>query len=752
MPEQVRHMKRVLLLILPILVIITAGFTTLGVIQVRSVRERLMDDLMRKARAVAESTEFSARDILKNMNVDEARRLVESFQRREQMQGCILYDRNLDVVAVTERIAGLNEPSKAHLKLVLETKAARGALVRLGEYPVYRYLQPVFDENDNPLGLVEIVYDTSHLHSTLAGLWRRISYTLIAALSLIVLVSLVVERQTYILPVRRLTAWFTHFQKGEVDKLSPFKAKGEFGKLISEVEQIALSLRVARRAAADTAHDRLRREDLWTEEKLRDLINARIGEHSFVVVSNREPYMHVVDEPGGEIKCVKPASGVVTAIDPIMRACGGTWIAHGSGNADRKFVNSRDKLGVPPGDDRYILKRIWLTKEEEDGYYNGFANEGLWPLCHVTHTRPIFRENDWKMYERVNRSFAESVIEELPSKNPFVFIQDYHFTLLPRMIKEKRPDATVALFWHIPWPNPEVFAICPYQQQILDGMLGCDLIGFHVQFHCNNFLETANRLIEARVDAEKFSVVRAQRETVVRAFPISIDASFAETTAAEASEVERIRARLGLRDKIVAVGVDRVDYTKGIVERVLAVDRLLEKYPAYRGKFVFIQLGAPSRTTIKRYHDLGAEIDELIRRKNRKYADGAWEPILYLNRHFSPAEIKPYYALADLCVVSSLHDGMNLVAKEYVSAKRGEGGMLVLSRFTGAARELGDAVLVNPYAIEEFADALRAAIEMPEHEKRRRMEAMRETIAENNVYRWAANIITELVALRKSGG
>ncbi len=572
-------MKRALIVLLPILVIITAGLTVLGVIQVRSVRERLMDDLMRKARTVAESTAFPARDILARADSAEAARLVESFQRRERLQGCILYDRDLRLVAVTERIAGVKEPSKAHLKLVLETKAARGDLVQFGDYPVYRYLQPVFDANDHPLGLVEIVYDTSYLHSTLAELWRRISYTLIALLSVIVLVSIVIERQTYILPVRRLTAWFAHFQRGEVDKLRPFKAKGEFGKLVSEVEQIALSLRVARRAAADTAHERLLQEDLWTEAKLRDLINARIGENSFVVVSNREPYMHVVDEPGGEVRCVRPASGVVTAIDPILRACGGTWVAHGSGNADRKFVNSRSKLGVPPGDDRYILKRVWLTKEEEEGYYYGFSNEGLWPLCHVTHTRPMFREKDWKMYERVNRVFAESVIEELPAKNAFVFIQDYHFTLLPRMIKEKRPDATVALFWHIPWPNPEVFAICPYQQEILDGMLGCDLIGFHVQFHCNNFLDTVNRLIEARVDAEKFSVVRAQRETIIRSFPISIAPLFSDAGSADSAEVDRLRARLGLEGKIVAVGVDRVDYTKGIVERVLAIDRMLEHYP-----------------------------------------------------------------------------------------------------------------------------------------------------------------------------
>jgi len=289
------------------------------------------------------------------------------------------------------------------------------------------------------------------------------------------------------------------------------------------------------------------------------------------------------------------ASGVVTALDPILRACGGTWIAHGSTEADRKFVNSKDKLGVPPENNRYILKRVWLTKEEEEGYYYGFANEGLWPLCHVTHTRPIFRETDWQMYKKVNQKFADSVLEELPAKNPFIFVQDYHFTLLPRMIKEKRPDTTVALFWHIPWPNPEVFAICPYQQEILDGMLGCDLIGFHTQFHCNNFLDTANRLIECRVDTEKFSVIRANKETFIRAFPISVDGFFnGNILKLNEPQIEKIREELQLKDKIVAIGVDRIDYTKGIIERIQALDRFIEKYPEYKNKFVFIQLAAPA--------------------------------------------------------------------------------------------------------------------------------------------------------------
>ncbi|MFA5088641.1 MAG: trehalose-6-phosphate synthase [Candidatus Omnitrophota bacterium] len=427
-------------------------------------------------------------------------------------------------------------------------------------------------------------------------------------------------------------------------------------------------------------------------------------------------------------------------------------MAHGAGNADRKFVNSKNKLGVPPEDNRYILKRVWLNKEEEDGYYYGFSNEGLWPLCHNTHTRPVFREADWKIYKEVNQKFAESVLEELPAKNPFVFIQDYHFTLLGKMIKEKRPDATIALFWHIPWPTPESFSICPYQAEILEGMFGCDLIGFHIQSHCNNFLDTANRLLESKVDTEKFSVVRAGKESFIRVFPISVrDRLSNELKVADLERaVERIRREFNLQGKIVALGVDRIDYTKGIAEKISAIDRFLEKYPQYKNKFVFIQLATPSRVNIQRYHSLMAEIDELVEKKNKKHRDAGWRPIIYLKRHFSADEIEPFYSLADLCIVSSLHDGMNLVAKEYVAAKRDLSGSLILSQFTGAARELTDATPINPYSIEEFAESIKFTIEMPEDEKRRRMGGMRKIISENNIYRWAANIVTELTALKKA--
>ncbi|MDD5119794.1 MAG: trehalose-6-phosphate synthase [Candidatus Omnitrophica bacterium] len=743
-------MKRLLLFILPILIIVSVAFTVFGIIQIRSEEENLMDDLKRKARTVAESVELSARYVFINNDLKLAKRLVESFQKRERMQGCVLYGQDGQVLAITERISDLIQKDRPYLKEVLNSKNPRGAIEKFGDYSVYSYILPVPGEDGAVLGMVEIIYDTSYLFTTLAELWKRISITLIALIVFIATVALLIQRQIFILPVRRLTQWFTHFQKGEIEKLRPFEEKGEFGKFISEVEQVALGLRVARKVVTEEAHVRIK-EELWTENKLRDLIRAKLGENAFFVVSNREPYMHVLDEVTGLPKCTRPASGVVTAIDPILRACGGTWIAHGSTAADKKFVNSKNKLGVPPEDNRYILKRVWLTKEEEDGYYYGFSNEGLWPLCHVTHTRPIFRETDWQMYKKVNQKFADSVLEELPAKDPFIFIQDYHFTLLAAMIKEQRPDARIALFWHIPWPNPEVFAICPYQQEILNGMLACDLIGFHVQVHCNNFLDTANRLIECRVDTEKFSVVRANKETSIKAFPISVDGYMKDKTIqSEFMQVDKIKQEFQLEDKIVAVGVDRIDYTKGLIERVLAVDRFLEKYPEYKNKFVFIQLAAPSRTHIKRYHDLIGELDELIEKKNWKHSEGAWKPIIYLKRHFSPEDISPYYLLADLCIVSSLHDGMNLVAKEYVASNSALNGVLLLSRFTGAAKELTDAVQINPYSIEEFADAIKFAVEMPHEERKRRMENMRKIITENNIYRWAGDIITELTSIKKA--
>ncbi|MDD5428720.1 MAG: trehalose-6-phosphate synthase [Candidatus Omnitrophica bacterium] len=743
-------MRRILLFILPILIIVTMAFIGFGIFQVKSEEARLLDELMRKAKAVAESMELSVKHALANNNVRDAMWLVEKFQRRERSQGCVIYDKEGNIVAITDRFSEWKHRPKPYIKSAIADKLARGDIEQFKDYSVYSYVLPITDDEGNVVGLEEVLYDTSYVFTQLAELWKRLSTVLIALVVFIILISLLVQRQIFTAPVEQLTEWFRQFQKGEIDTKHPIKEKGELGKLASEVEQAALSIRVARKAASEEATERIQKEDLWTDSKLKDVVKSKLGENALFLVSNREPYMHIFNEISGKAECTRPASGVVTALDPIMRACGGTWVAHGSASADRKFVNSKNKLGVPPREDRYILKRVWLTKEEEDGYYYGFSNEGLWPLCHITYTRPIFRELDWQTYKKVNRKFADSLLEELPAKNPFIFIQDYHFTLLPQMIKEKRPDATVALFWHIPWPNPEVFSICPYQAEILDGMLGCDLIGFHVQYHCNNFIDTVDRMLECRVDSERFSIVRANKETLVRAFPISVDSNINSIVGQnEGKEITRIRKEYGLENKMIALGVDRIDYTKGLTERMMAVDRFLEKYPEYKGKFVFVQLGAPSRTHIKRYHDLIGELDELAEKINWKYMDDEWKPILYLKRHFSPEEIKPYYRIADICIVSSLHDGMNLVAKEYIAAKNDLNGSLMLSRFTGAARELTDAIQINPYSIEDFADSIKLAADMPLPEKKRRMKNMRKIISDDNIYKWAGDIITELTTIKK---
>ncbi len=743
-------MKRLLLFIFPILIIISLGFGLFGTVQVRLEEEKLLDDLQRKARAVAEAMDLSVQHILSTNNLRNANYLVEKFQNRERLQGCVIYTKDGEIFSITERFSDWKDKEKPYIKEVINDKEPRSSLESFKDYSLHSYTFPIVNDAGTSLGAVEIIHDTSYVFLRLSEIWRSISVTLIGCVILIFLISLFLQKRIFILPIQQLTLWFKHFQKGEIDDNHPIKDKDVFGELASEVEQVALSLRVARQSVSRQAQVRIEKEDIWTETKLRDLIHAKLGDNSFFVVSNREPFMHVIDEVTGKAKCLRPASGVVTAIDPILRSCGGTWIAHGSGNADRKFVNSKNKLGVPPEDPRYILKRIWLTKEEEEGYYYGFSNEGLWPLCHITHTRPIFREKDWNIYQKVNEKFVETILEEFPAKDPFVFIQDYHFTTLPKMIKAKRPQAKVALFWHIPWPNPEVFSICPYQKEILEGMLSCDLIGFHVQFHCNNFLDTANRFLEARVDTEKFSVVRGNQETLIRAFPISVNPQIYENYDGVAANVlEGLRYEYDLKDKIVALGVDRIDYTKGLVERIMAIDRFLQKYPQYRSKFVFIQLGAPSRTHIKRYHDLMGEIDELVEKVNWKYSEENSKPIIYLKRHFSADEIIPFFLLADICMVSSLHDGMNLVAKEYIATKKDLTGALMLSCFTGASRELTDAIQINPYSTEEFAEAIKTTIEMPVEEKQRRMANMRKTIHEHNIYRWAANIINELTALRK---
>ncbi len=512
-----------------------------------------------------------------------------------------------------------------------------------------------------------------------------------------------------------------------------------------ELQPFAADLRARLRDLEDEYRRAQGPEAEWNPEKLRNLLHTRLRGDQVIVVSNREPYIHEME--GDHIVVKRPASGLVTAVEPVMRACSGTWIAHGSGNADRKAVDSHDRVRVPPGQEDYTLKRLWLTAEEEKGYYYGFANEGLWPLCHVAHVRPVFRESDWQAYREVNQRFADAVVAESRSEDPIVLVQDYHFALLPAMIRARLPRATILTFWHIPWPNPESFGICPWRRELLQGMLGSTILGFHTRYHCKNFLETVDRYLEARIEHEHSTISFQQDTTLIADYPISIEWPNEEVVASWPS-IEACRRRLFDRlnlgpDHKVAVGVDRFDYTKGILERLHAVERMLEKYPEWIGRFTFVQVAAPSRSSLEEYKSFQDRIHNVTVRINERFGRAGYAPVHLLAQHFGHDAVNQLYRGADVCVVTSLHDGMNLVCKEFVAARDDQQGVLILSRFAGAAREMPEALIVNPYHVEETADALLRAITMPAAEQHERMASLRMTVREFNVYRWAGRMLAD---------
>jgi len=512
-----------------------------------------------------------------------------------------------------------------------------------------------------------------------------------------------------------------------------------------ELAPLAADLRARLRDLEDEYRRAQGPEAEWTADRLRTLLRTQLAGDQVIVVSNREPYIH--ERVDGGVAIRRPASGLVTAVEPVMRACSGTWVAHGSGSADREAVDDADRVAVPPGQDEYWLRRVWLSAEEEQGYYYGFANEGLWPLCHVAHVRPVFRESDWEAYRAVNQRFADAVIAEARGDDPVVLVQDYHFALLPALVREKLPQATVLTFWHIPWPNPESFGICPWRREILQGLLGSTILGFHTRFHCKNFIETVDRCLEARIEHEHSTIAYREKETLVESYPISIEWP-PEKERAGWPAVEdcrrRVAQRLGLpADVCIALGVDRFDYTKGILERLNAVERLLEKHPSWIGRFVFVQVAAPTRSALDEYRSFQERVQRLAERINQRFGRPGCEPVHLLARHHERDAVNELYRAADICVVTSLHDGMNLVCKEFIAARDDLQGVLVLSRFAGAARELPEALVVNPYHVEETADALHRAATMPAAEQRERMASLRSTVHEFNVYRWAGRMLAD---------
>ncbi len=742
-------MYRAARFVIPLLVVL--GFLTWAMTLVvgRMSRTWFERDVATRAQLAAVG---SRRTLVADWNRSDAvRRVLDEMAQHGKLLGAAACSTQLKPVALTSGYPARVDCETVGIQLggtsALETLSATGfsAVTKLTTSDVYSTAIPIRDDDGDTLGFVILVEDLSVVDRREA-LTQRIYGLGFGSLALLAsLATLLVARASW----RSFREGLRGLVRGD-DARRP-----EFAPLLGDVRELVA------RMAAEHENGSGERATAWNPERLKQTLTKHLHGERIVIVSNREPYIHTL-EKDGSISVSRPASGLVTALEPVMRACSGVWIAHGSGTGDRQVSDARGRVLVPPAEKLYTLRHVWISPEEEQGYYYGFSNEGLWPLCHVAHTRPVFRGDDFAHYQRANERFADAVVDEVDTDDPIVLVQDYHFALAPRLIRDRLPRATIITFWHIPWPNAERFGICPWEKELLQGMLGSSILGFHTQQHCNNFLEAVDRFLEARIDRELNGVIHQGHLTLIRPYPISIE--WPSQWLASAPPVAECR-RLVLEehklapDTMIGVGVDRIDYTKGLEERFLAVERMLEKRPDLRGRFVFLQLGAPSRTKLGRYRDLNDEIERLANRINARFTAGGPDAgpnskegyraiILHRDNHDQPTVFR-YYRAADLCYVSSLHDGMNLVAKEFVAARDDERGVLLLSSFTGAARELTEALIVNPYDLDEASLALAAALEMSPAEQQDRMAAMRAMVAEWNIYRWAGKMLVDASKLRQ---
>lgn len=715
--------------------------------QMSDERPRLEGELENRISQVA--GEISYDTVLFSIYYDQETKeqLIDVMNRRYNLSGIAVFY-TPDSMLVNTAAAPLVARSIDYIKQSIAANTSVGNYLELNGITHFQFIRPVHRNNS----VLVIFRDAEYIDSIvkrelLQSLLRWLVQTIIISL-----ISLAVIRFGIFEPINRILRWVKATRTGNSDD-STAAPPGFLTPLHEEIINITREMQLARLTAEEEARLRTRSEAIWTPERLKAEVQNLLPGRKMIVVSNREPYMHIRE--GGSVKCIVPASGLITAMEPILNSCGGLWIASGTGDADRITVDENDKIMVPPDEPKYTLRRLWQTREDEMHFYYGFSNEGLWPLCHIAHTRPVFRIEDWKYYKKVNEDFARAVLEETKDEaDPFILIQDYHFALLPELIRKGKPGARIAIFWHIPWPNPESFGICPWQREILAGMLGADVIGFHTQYHCNHFLETVTNALESRVGWDNFSVKIAGHTTFVKPFPISIEFTMKDfdDTTPPSKPASELLMEYGIPAKFMGVGVDRIDYTKGIIEKFLSLERFFEKNPSYKGKFTFVQIGAPSRSFLKTYSDTSSEVEKEAERINLRFKGKNWKPILFLKRHHSHEEIYPFYAAADFCMVSSLHDGMNLVAKEYVATRNLNTGALILSRFTGASQELHGAVIVNPYDIEQSADAIKFALEMDKGEQAQRMRQMRQSILRNNIFYWAAELLRTMTSIQPEIG
>lgn len=714
----------------------------LGTYVLDSVQKKWLEkDIIKRSQLIYASIEDTIRTSIADKNWSAGERTLNRISRIENLPGIKVCSNLAEPMLPSEKSSIQNSDLNPVFTCEFLSGLDNFAKLPMGKAEVFisRFALP---EQSQPTYTLYVINDVT-LSQERYEITRTVAFLVFIFLAIIILfASSFFTRLTFEKPLEAFASFIKDLSRVGTSKKHNLKklSQTEFGPLVEDLLKFTQDTRLLRQTASGGG--------FWNSDRLKKYATEKFSDLPLYAISNREPYIHSFDDKG-TISVKKPPSGLITGVEPVVKACNGIWIAQGSGSADKATVDSSDCIQVPEGNSEYTLRRIWLEKEEEEGFYNGFSNEGLWALCHIAHQRPRFERSDWEHYIKVNQKFAKAFEEQSKGEPAVVLIQDYHFALLPRMIREISPQSLILLFWHIPWPNAETFGICPWRQEIVEGMLGADVLGFHTRYHCNNFIDTVDRYVESRIDRERSIVEQQGQECRIRSFPISIPWTGEPLAADNPSQVD-IRKQLELPpNTIIAIGVDRIDYTKGIVERLLGVERFIERRPELASKFAFIQIGAPSRTNISVYRQHMEDVLAQVDRINRKFRPAINRDLVKLRLYsHSSEEIRPFYEQSNICVVTPIHDGMNLVAKEFVTHRHNENGVLILSQFAGAARELREALIINPYVPDDIASKLIEAIEMSGEEQRDRMRRMRSTVKENNVYKWAYQQLKELSDVR----
>ncbi|MBI2476529.1 MAG: trehalose-6-phosphate synthase [Candidatus Taylorbacteria bacterium] len=741
-------MKQLLFIIVGVIIAVSAIAFAFTLTQANQQQLSLTADLQYRTHLLADSLKESVELYYTGHSTEALQKIVDKFANRERLVGLAVYDNKEKPVATS---AGLPQTiiDQPHLVSdVMDRDEPRGNFLKIDGKSMYVFVEPL-RQNDTVVGAFMLAQNASYIDSSVNQIWGSNLFRLLVQVFLFSTIVILLVRWIIFKPINRLAESIKSARTGRSDDfIKPIKGPSFFKPLAHEISKISQSLLQARSSASEEARMRMEKLDTpWTAERLKEFTKAHLKDREIFVVSNREPYIH--NKVKNKIFYSMTAHGMITAIEPMMKACGGLWLAHGSGTGDRQTVDEHNKIAVPPDEPKYTLKRVWLSDADIQGYYVGFANEALYPLCLHTHTRPVFRKEDWLAYKRVNGIFAESLLAEIKNiSQPLVLIQDFHFALLPQMIKANRPDAQVVLFWHITWPSAEQFSICPWRKEILEGMLGADVIGFHTQQHCNNFIETIGKEVEALIDLERFSISRGNHLSYIKPFPVSVAfTNGLKDTASEGKPNKNSLPWLKVKTKYIGLGVDRLDYTKGIIERLKGLETFLDAHPHYKKQLTFVQIAPESREVGEKNREYNKAVTEEVQRINKKFKIDEWEPIVLEKEYHPHEELNALYRLANFCLITSLHDGMNLVAKEFVAARHDEAGVIILSQFAGASRDLTGALIVNPYSAEEIAETIYKALAMSPTEQHRRMKSMRNSVKNYNIYRWAAELIKSIVSL-----